>query len=287
MTNFYQSVNQQVAFTSSNGNNWGVATTMSAEFVVNGRAWAYGAGRYLTIGDVDPTYDPTDQRVQYTDDGGVTWITASFSAINKFVLDFIYDGTKFVGCCKGGNFITSSNGTDWGVTSTGESDDLQRLFYNSGRYFAVGQTLQSIWGGMGKIYTSTDLETWRAVSSSIATTNAYLGITYSPPLGIYMAVGEQGLIATSSNGVDWGDCSQPPPIYDTTLSAVAWNSIDSYFAISDGNGYIYNSTDGINWTLNTINPNVQYNGQFYTWASRLKYDPFINKFLLFGLPPPS
>ena len=287
MTNFYQVANQQVAFTSSNGNNWTVATTMSAEFQVYGQAWAYGAGRYLTIGEVDPTYDTSDQRVQYTDDGGATWSTASFSAVNSWVWDFIYDGSKFVGCCDGGTLVTSSDGIDWGNTTTGEGDDIQRLLYNGGRYFVVGQPSRASWGGTGKIYTSTDLETWQAVSSSIPTTNAYLGIAYSPSLGIYMAVGEQGLMATSSNGVDWGDCSQPSPIYGTTLSTVAWNSVDGYFAVSDFSGYIYNSPDGINWTLNTINPHVQYNGQFYTWALRLKYDSSLNKFLLFGQAPPT
>ena len=287
MTNFYQVALQQVAFTSLNGNNWTVATTMSADLIVYGQAWAYGAGRYLTIGEVDPTYDTSDQRVQYTDDGGATWNTASFSAVNSWVWDFIYDGSKFVGCCDGGTLITSSNGIDWGTTTTGEVDNIQRLLYNSGRYFIVGQPSRATWGGTGKIYTSTDLETWQAVSSSIPTTNAYLGITYSPSLNIYMAVGEQGLMATSSNGVDWGDCSQPPPIYGTTLSTVAWNSVDGYFAVSDFEGYIYNSPDGINWTLNTINPHVQYNGQFYTWALRLKYDSSLNKFLLFGQAPPS
>lgn len=275
----------QVAMTSSNGKNWVTTLTMSAQ--VFGQAWAYGNGRILTIGEVPPSYDTSDQRVSYSDDGGATWDTASFSAVNAWIWDFIYDGAKYVGCCEGGTLVTSSNGTDWGTTTTGEADDLWRLLYNSGRYLAVGQTLRATWGGTGKIYTSTNLETWQVVSSSVPTTNAYLDVTYAPSLGIYLAVGEQGLMATSSNGVDWMDCSQPPPIYGTTLSSVAWNSVDSYFAACDFYGYVYNSADGINWTLNAINPNVQYQGQYYTYIERLTYDASINKFLLFGTSPPS
>ena len=286
MTNYYEVALQQVAFTSSNGNNWGVATTMSAELIVRGKSWAYGAGRYLTIGEVLGG-NLSNQCVQYTDDGGNTWNTESFSAANKWVWDFIYDGSKFIGCCKGGTLVTSSNGIDWGVTSTGQSDDLQRLFYNSGRYFAVGQPVRATWGGTGTIYTSTDLETWQAVSSPVPTTNAYFDITYAPSLGIYLAVGELGLMATSSNGVDWGDCSQPAPIYDTMLSTVAWNSNESFFAVTDIDGYIYNSSDGIHWTLNTINPQIQFNGNYYYYVQRLKHDSSINKFLVFGSPPPS
>jgi hypothetical protein len=284
-TFYYHDAGQQVAFTSSNGNNWTTASIIPAELIVGGVAWAYGNGRYLTIGTVAPTYDYSDQRVQYTDNGGATWNTASFSAVGRPVWDFIYDGTKFVGCCEGGIFVTSSNGINWGTTTTGTGEDLWRLLYNSGHYFAIGQPLRANTGGTGKIYTSTNLITWQAVSSSVPTTNAYLGITYSPSLGIYLAVGEQGLMATSSNGVNWGDCSQPSPIYDTSLLEVSWNSVNHYFAANDFNGYIYNSPDGINWTLNTINPRILYNGQYYYYSTRLKYYSSINKFLIFNETP--
>ena len=279
--------NIQLAMTSSDGKHWDVATTISADFQVFGQAWAYGNGRALTIGEIPPSYDTSDQRIQYTDDGGATWTTSSFSAVNAWIWDYTYDGAKYVGCCNGGTLVTSSNGIDWGTTTTGEADDLGRLLYNSGRYFAVGQPVRSVWGGTGKIYTSTDLETWQVVSSSVPTSNAYLDITYAPSLGMYLAVGEQGLIATSTDGVNWDDHSHPPPIFGNTLSSVAWNSVESFFAATDYYGYVYNSTDGINWTLNAINPNVQYQGSYYTYIVRLTYDASVNKFFLFGQAPPA
>jgi hypothetical protein len=88
-------------------------------------------------------------------------------------------------------------------------------------------------------------------------------------------------------GKYWYKIAAANPKGTGSFSSLAWNSVDGYFAVSDFEGYIYNSPDGINWTLNTINPHVQYNGQYYTWALRLKYDSSLNKFLLFGQAPPS
>src|ERR1035437_8796407 len=51
-TFYYHDAGQQVAFTSSNGNNWTTASIIPAELIVGGVAWAYGNGRYLTIGTV-------------------------------------------------------------------------------------------------------------------------------------------------------------------------------------------------------------------------------------------
>ena len=119
------------------------------------------------------------------------------------------------------------------------------------------------------------------------TTNAYMGVTYSPSLNMYLAVGEQGLMASSTDGVNWIDRSNPPPIYGTSLSAIVWNPIGSFFAVADFSGYIYNSVDGINWTLNTINPHITFQSNYYDYVLRIKYDNSINKFLVFGITPPT
>jgi hypothetical protein len=268
-----------MALTSLNGSNWiGVGTAS-----IRSNTLLYANGRYVGL---NVPGNATD--AQYSDDGGATWVPTTIPT-SQFIWDGLYDGTLFVACGNNGTIITSSNGANWGLSSTGVTDQAFRIIYHAGRYVVVGVSSP---GGFpststGTIYTSTDLITWVAVSSSIPTTNAYLGVTYSPSLNMYLAVGEQGMMATSSNGVNWGDCSQPSPIYGTSLSSVAWNSTDMYFAACDFGGYIYNSPDGINWTLNTINPHIQYDGNYYTYVQRIDYDDSINKFLVFGTAPPS
>ena len=267
-----------MAMTSSNGNNWvevGTATYRSDTFT-------YGNGRY--VGMNAPAGNETN--AQYSDDGGVTWNVVTIPT-SQLLRDSLFDGSLFVACGNNGTIVTSSNGADWGLSSTGVSDQAFRIVYNAGRYVVVGPVSPGVFStSTGTIYTSTDLVTWQDVSSSVPTTNAYLGVAYSPALGMYLAVGEAGQMASSTDGVQWTDCSNAAPIYNTSLSSVAWNINESYFAASDFGGYIYNSPDGLNWTLNTINPYVWYQGSLYTYILRIDYDVSINKFLVFGTIPP-
>lgn len=264
--------------TSSNLINWVVIASASYQ----PRCQAFGSGTYVGLNAFGNESD-----AQYSTDGGLTWIATTVPTTDVMI-DALYDGAQFVACGVGGTILTSSNGINWKVESIGNTDFLNRIIYNGGRYVAVGPIALSGYSltSTGTIYTSTNLISWQAVSSSIPTTAGYYDVTYSPSLGIYVAVGEAGLMATSSNGIDWMDNSHPAPIYQTSLTSITWNSVESYFAVSDFDGYIYNSTDGITWTLNTINPHLIYNGDYYTYVLRMKYYNLINKFAVIGTPPP-
>jgi hypothetical protein len=142
--------------------------------------------------------------------------------------------------------------------------------------------------GTGLILTSTDLMTWESVSASATpVSTAYQGVAYSPSLGKFLAVGEVGMMASSPDGVNWTDISQPAPIFGTDMSCVEWNPDGGHFAACEYGGYIYTSPDGLSWALNTINPHVQFEGNYYTYVQRLAYESSINKFLVFGLAPPT
>ena len=274
----YQVGGITMALTSSNGVNWTGAGTASYPPI----AVSYANGRYIGLNCPGNNSD-----AQYSDDGGATWTLTTIPTSN-YIWDVIYDGTQFVGCGNNGTIITSSNGIDWGLSSTGVSDCAFRIAYNGLRYVVVGPTSNGAPGGTGLILTSTDLMTWESVSASATpVSTAYQGVAYSPSLGKFLAVGEVGMMASSPDGVNWTDISQPAPIFGTDMSCVEWNPDGGHFAACEYGGYIYTSPDGLSWALNTINPHVQFEGNYYTYVQRLAYESSINKFLVFGLAPPT
>jgi hypothetical protein len=263
--------NVTYALTSSDCINWGIAGSPS----FSSRTIGYGMGRYVGL-----NYGGNFTDAQYSDDNGITWNMVSIPT-SDIMYDVIYSGTKFVAVGYNGTVLTSSNGSDWGASNVGTSDFLNRIIYNGGRYVAVGFNISSPLTSTGTIYTSTDLETWAAVSSSVPTTAGYQAVDYSPSLGLYLAVGENGLMATSPDGVNWIDCSQPAIIVDSHLSGVAWNSVGLYFAVCDNKGYIFTSTDTINWTLVNIDPTPT-----FSYETRMNYYRSLNKFVILQESPP-
>lgn len=283
---YYGNTDTILTTTSSNCVSWSAVVTNSLQVFSN--ALAVGGNRIVGIGVAPPLYDATDQYVQYSDDLGFTWTTSSVGGLTRLIFDMIYDGTKFVGCGQDGTIVTSSNGVNWWVSSIGGSSATERnrcLLYEGGNYTVVGADVSAPGASTGTIHISSDLNTWTHVSSSIPTTNGYLSVAYSPSLNTYLAVGEFGLMATSSNGTNWVNNSNAPPIYDITLTNVIWNSTSSSFVAADTNGYIYISYDGVTWDLNKLNPNYLYYSNYYYNVYRMMHYASINKVVVLGGPP--
>ena len=102
---------------------------------------------------------------------------------------------------------------------------------------------------------------------------------------MFLAVGEMGMMASSGDGIDWTDLNQLPPIYDNDITGVTWNSAKGHFAVSNRTGYIFTSPDRLVWTLDTINPHIEYNGYYYNYIKRLIYDASLNKIFVLGSIP--
>jgi hypothetical protein len=80
---------------------------------------------------------------------------------------------------------------------------------------------------------------------------AGLGITYSPDLDLFAAVGNTAgtgtHVMTSPNGIDWTARTSP----NLSLYSVAWSSSLSLFAATGDSGAILTSPNGIAWTQRT------------------------------------
>ena len=274
--NYLPSDNVIAVFTSSNGTNWvGIGTSSFASRIIG-----YANGRYIGLNDLNGS----NGNAQYSDDGGITWTPTTIPA-PVYMYDVIHDGTQFVAVGDGGTVITSLNGADWysAIPISDPTYSLNNIIYNGGRYVVVGPNNRGTpFSSSGTIYTSTDLITWTPVSSSISTTSGYFAVAYSSTLsgGMYLAVGENGLIASSADGVNWADYSQPDIVKFSNLTGVSWNSADSYFSVCDTKGYIFVSNDSINWTLANIDPAMAFNRE-----THMDYYSSINKSIVFESAP--
>ncbi len=98
------------------------------------------------------------------------------------------------------------------------------------------------------IITTDDNQTW-AAATAINTTGVMRGLTAGP--GLYVAVGDGGVIFTNSNdgvSADWS--AQNAGVSD---NLVAVNHVNGrYFALGE-NGVLLSSVDGIDWTEQTTN----------------------------------
>lgn len=85
--------------------------------------------------------------------------------------------------------------------------------------------------------------------------------------GKYIAVGENGIILYSQDEDSW----QRRTVTSNDWKAITWaNQIDQFF-ITSGNGSIYSSRNGINWTLQNSGTNNSLNGIQYYYKGENDY----------------
>ena len=72
----------------------------------------------------------------------------------------------------------------------------------------------------------------------------------------YVAVGDNGVVVVSTNGINWGPGTSG---ILTQLRSVAWSEDLNLFVAVGTNGVIISSPDGLNWTTRTSGTSVQLN----------------------------
>jgi hypothetical protein len=196
---------------------------------------AYGAGKFVAIGDDGFSWSSTDG-TSWTQVGGVSlgWFTSIAFLNGKFVA-FGYDGDYVV--------LTSSDGSAWSSAPMSTSDFCAGSAYGNGIYVAV------VWSGSGSpIFTSTNgSNDWTAVSNGSILLPASLyqstesgyesdieltGVAFHD--GVFVAVGTAvshgyesdrnvPLILVSTDGINWSSQDLP----DLTPSGLGGNNIEA------------------------------------------------------------
>ena len=178
-----------------------------------------------------------------------------------------------------GKFLTT-NGTSesWGTVSQPVSFTLRFTPSTSWSPKAIatnGSTIYVAVGSAGVLYSSTDSGvTWTSRTSGFGSTFIG-GIAYGN--GIFVAVGNSGLITTSTDGVTW--TARTAGVAASNLYYVAY--INNLFVAvgggaNGGTGGITTSPDGITWTKRTTPTtsstnlySVTYGGGYYVAVGNL------------------
>lgn len=212
-------------------------------------------------------------------DGGNNWTTILLG-ISFSLNDVLIDGSTgtYVAVGEGSTIISSPAGVIWSTKFTGADFNLTGIAQGNGLFVAVGEE--------GRLVTSPDIETWTQRTSRFEIgfqgvgfgNGAFFAVgdgfsIFSSPTGEgwtiresafdselqdmafgvvgganqYVAVGEDGLILISPDGITWSDAASVPVASD--LMGVTFGA-NTFIAVGEG-GVIITSSDGDTWVTAT------------------------------------
>lgn len=153
-------------------------------------------------------------------------------------------GGRFVATGLMGTVMVSTDGITWDLHRLGGSSGITALSYGNGRYLGIGES-NSVW-------TSVDAVTW-VLQNPQALGNAHLLSIGQTSLifadGAFVAVGQRGLVARSTDGQDWQVSFAPT---EKNLYSIAFNG-ERYLAMTtEGDAFV--SSDGSTWSTTTSVP---------------------------------
>jgi len=148
-----------------------------------------------------------------------------------------------------GAIQTSPDGVTWTArTVPGSIVSLRDVVWSEdlGLFVAVGGVATN-----GYVATSPDGVTWTARTPVAG--HGWIDIAWSSSLGLFVAVSDNPVstaaVQTSPDGITWTTRSIPTA---TTLRGIAWSPSLGIFLTYDASARTFYSSDGINWTEDTI-----------------------------------
>ncbi|NLV17789.1 MAG: hypothetical protein GXY50_11390 [Syntrophomonadaceae bacterium] len=228
--------------TSEDGEKWTVTYSEPANVSWNYTLWdvTNHNGTFVAVGG--RTSGSSSGYFIVTSSDGENWTTGtSGSAAQLFSVD--YDGSKFIaaGSTQSGNkaFIaTSADGGTWSNKTDSGRPGFRAIASNN-----EGAQLVAM-AGYGNIYTSDNGGTsWEY--RTLGTTKTLKDVAWNGS-NLYVAVGVEGTIQTSANGVNWTSQTS-----GTTNDLNKVDYLNNQFVAVGKGGTIVTSTNGIDWTLRT------------------------------------
>jgi hypothetical protein len=226
---------------------WTAGTQLSSNAI---NSVAFNNSNFVAVGDAATVFTAP---YSYTSVGGVTaWTQATNLPIasGTNLRATLYDGSEFVLLGDDGSITITGDLVNWlARTAITGAPQMNALAYAGGPiYVAVGAG--------GKIYRNTAsglTSAWTEESSG--TVQDLYGISYVN--GLFVAVGANGTLLTSSDGIAW---TAQTSNTNNSLRSVAYGiptgGVGTYVAVGDA-GTIVSSSDAVNWTPQTTIPTTQ------------------------------
>jgi hypothetical protein len=159
------------------------------------------------------------------------------SGTTKALAAVTFADGRFVAVGLAGTILTSPDGVNWTGEPSGTLASLDGVAFG-GKFVAVGFNSATL---VSEILTSADGRSWSEVISPLLARVFLEAITYGS--GKFVAVGTNGSILTSANGIAW---TRSVSGTVAVLHAVAYGG-GRFVAVGEG-GVISTSPDGISWT---------------------------------------
>jgi hypothetical protein len=216
--------------TSDDAQVWSLISSNPREYV---QSVAYADGRFVAVGG-SPSYigGPVGSAAVLTSTNGHDW-QPSLTNLENQLSAVAYGNGRWVVCGDDGGIFTSSDAINWTNNSLPPTThDLHELAYGNGRFiaFAISRDL---------VYHSTNGVDWMSAETPLASQVArarYIN-------GRFMAVGGNGAILFSDDGLTWSGTNAPTTESLNTLAFGKGRYVaGGYFVL----GY---SLDGTNWTI--------------------------------------
>ncbi len=230
---------------------WSVAANaavMAGEML---SAVAYGAvpNTFVTISN--------SGNIFYSTNNGDTWTKSPDSNSSRPLRGVSFVNGNFIAVGTAGAIISSANGVNWVVQSSGTAADLNAVTYG-----AINDTIVVV-GNVSKIIGSTTgFTTWRSFPFPEQSTPSNYNILAVTNDGdkTYIAVGENGEILRYNPGAAlafWTAINTG--LTNTNVSALAYNTASTntgtileLYAATGGGGIFYTKNAGLNWSaINT------------------------------------
>jgi len=266
-------------FTSPDGGTWTDRSPTTYSPSYEDVTWT--GTRFVAVGELGEVVTSTD---------GLTWTTRTSGSDIESV---IWDGVQFMAVGDQGKVLTSPDGDTWTYESSGDGADflLDVAYADTLSLYAVGaqdyiytigaggwsagdsitanQCLGIIWGGSqfvcvgwgsggASTWTSPDGGAFTWSDPGMGSSSVLMDVSWNGT-SQYVAVGYNGLIATSSNASTWS--TETSGISDN-LYGVNWSG-SQYVAVG-ASGTIVSSPDGAVWT--TQNSTVTSSLYDVTWT---------------------
>jgi hypothetical protein len=201
----------------------------------------------------------------FVGDGGVIYKTSDInltmcnSGTSENLYDIVYATNKFVAVGTSGTIITSTDGVTWTSVTSGTTNDLNKIVFNSttNRFVIVGNS--------GTVLTSSTGFVW--VSQNSGTSQNLYGIDIWNS-ATYIAVGANGKIITSPNSYTWtsrvsGETNDLESVTVANLGGGTFKAV-----VVGTSGIILTSDNtGLNWNshLNPSNEDL-HNVKYFSWT---------------------
>ena len=179
---------------------------------------AYGGERFAAVGNFGNLHTSRD---------GISWAAVS-SSTSTNLRSLARGPDRFVAVGNDGFVLTSEDGVGWVRRATPATNNLRGIAYGNNRFVAVGE---------GDILVSLEGLNW---SRQPLSGDTLYSVTYHG--GLFVAVGNNGRIQVSTNGLDWKSVSSP---IGTRLNSVTWGG--GLFAAVGRYGNVVVSGSGTNW----------------------------------------